>query len=156
METLIYVAIIGVAISSFIAFALSIINSRSKVYAVQEVQANIRTVLGIITQKIRLAEDVIAPIEGNSDSILILDMPGVAPDLIFSVTGGILSVAEGVGDPVSVTSDEVTVSNLTFTNLALDGERDNIRMEYTIEYKEGSSKEYQCSQYLQTAVSLRQ
>lgn len=156
IEVLIYITIIGAVVSGFIIFALSINSSRSKTYVIQEVQANARTALDLISQKIRLAEDVINPTEGNSNNSLILDMPNSDPDLTFSVTDGILGVAEGAGDPTPITSNKVNVSNLFFTNLAVSGERDNIRIEITVEYEGDGSKEYEHSQSLQTAVSLRQ
>ncbi len=156
IEVLIYITIIGVVVSGFIAFTLSISNSRSKNYVMQEVQANSRVALGLISQKIRLAEDVITPSEGNSTSTLILDMPAPDPNLTFSITNGILGITEGVGNPTPITSGEVNVSNLSFTNWAIAGERDNIRVEMTVEYKNPSSKEYEYSQNLQTSVSIRQ
>lgn len=155
IEVLIYIAIIGIVVSGFIAFALSINSSRAKTYVAQEVQANTRTALDLISQKIRLADNVVSPIEGDSASSLELDMSDPDPNLIFGVTDGVLGIAEGVGDPIPITSDEVNVSNLTFTNLAVSGERDNIRVEITIEYLGDGSKEYEYSQSLQTAISLR-
>jgi len=156
IEVLIYITIIGVVVSGFIAFALSINSSRAETYVVQEVQANARVALDLISQKIRLADDVVSPSEGNSASSLELDMPNPGPNLTFSVTDGVLGIAEEVGDPTPITSDEVNVSNLTFTNLAVSGERDNIRVEITIEYRGNGSKEYEYSQTLQTAISIRQ
>jgi len=155
IEVLIYVAIIGIVVSSFITFALSINSSRAKTYVAQEVQANTRTTLDLISQKIRLADDVVNPGEGNSASSLELDMPNPDPNLTFIITEGVLGIAEGVSDPLPITSDEVYVSNLTFTNLTAVGEKDNIRVEITIEYRGDGSKEYEYSQSLQTAVSLR-
>lgn len=155
IEVLIYITIIGIVVSGFIVFALSINSSRAKTYVVQEVQANARVALDLISQKIRLADDVVIPTEGNSGSSLEIDMPGPDPNLTFSVTGGVLGIAEGVGDPTPITSDEVDVSNLNFTNLAESGERDNIRVEITVEYRNPESVEYEYSQSLQTAVSLR-
>jgi len=156
VEVLIYIAVIGLVVTSFITFAISISSSRSKTYVVQEVQANTRTALDLISQKVRAAEDVVTPSEGNSTSTLELDMPDTADNLVFSVIGNILNITEGVADPVPITSDEVSVSNLSFTNLAVTGERDNIRVEMTIEYSGEGSKEYEYSQSLQTAVSIRQ
>lgn len=155
IEVLIYIAIIGVVVASFVTFAMSIGGSRSKTYAVQEVHANARTALDLISQKIRLADDVVSPSESNWSEGLELDMPSPDANLTFDVAGGVLNIAEGVGGPVPITSDEVNVSSLSFTNLAPIGERDNIRVKIIIEYRGDNSKEYEYSQSLQTAVSLR-
>ena len=58
VETIIYIAILGMVASSFIFFSLSVSGSRNKTYVVQEVQANARTAFEMISQKIRAAEGV--------------------------------------------------------------------------------------------------
>lgn len=156
IEILIYIAIIGVVISGFIAFALSITGSRDKNYVVQEVQANGRMALDLISQKIKAANDVVSPGEGNSGSSLELDMPSPDANLTFSLSNGILNATETGSDPVLVTSDEVNVTNLTFTNLAPATEKDNIRIEMNIEYRNPGSQEFKYSQDYQTSISIRQ
>jgi len=146
IEVLIYIAIIGIVITSFITFAMSIGSSRTKTYVVQEVHANARVALDLISQKITLADDVVSPAEGNSGSSLELDNP----DITFSVNNGVLKI-----DDTAITSDEVNVFSLSFTNLAPSGERDNIRVQMTVEYRGDGSKEYEYSQSLQTAISIR-
>jgi len=146
IEVLIYIAIIGIVITSFVTFALSIGNSRSQTYVVQEVHANARTALDLISQKIRSADDVVSPTEGNSESSLELSNP----NLTFSVSNGVLNIGS-----TAITSDEVNVSSVSFTNLAPLGERDNIRVQMTVECRGDGSKEYEYSQSLQTAISIR-
>ncbi|MFH1451450.1 MAG: prepilin-type N-terminal cleavage/methylation domain-containing protein [bacterium] len=153
IETLIYIAIIGMIVSSFVIFVLSISASRTKTYAVQEVQANSRFALDLLSQRIKSAQGIISPTPGNSASILILDMADA--DLTFNVTAGVLSATEGLADSIPITSSEVDVSSLIFTNLTAAEERENIRIEMTVNYQENNSKEYDYSQSFQTAVSLR-
>jgi len=155
IEVLLYIAIIGMIIQGFIIFVLSIASTNSKTYVVQEVQANTRIALDMISQKIRAADDVITPSEGNSTSTLILDMPDPSPNLTFSIIDGVLGIIEGVASSTPITSNEVNISILTFTNLAPVGEKDNIKIEITAIYRTGESKEFQYSQTLQTSVSLR-
>ena len=87
IETLLYVAIMGMMIQGFVIFTLSISGTNSKAYVVQEVQANTRMALDVISQKIRAADDIITPSDGNATSTLVLDMPGLEPDLTFNVIG---------------------------------------------------------------------
>lgn len=157
IETLIYIAIIGGVIASFIAFSFSITGSRNKVHVIEEVQANARVALDVIAQKIRAADDILSPTEGNNASALILDMPSPDPDLTISVNGGVLGIAEGAGAATPITSTEVNISSISFTNLAPTGERENIRLEMTIDYNySGGSVEYSYAKSYQTSVSLRQ
>ena len=58
VETLIYLGIIGSVMTSFLYFGVSIFDYRNKSYAVQEVQANERMALNLISQKIRGAKDI--------------------------------------------------------------------------------------------------
>lgn len=154
IETLIYIAITGVILVSFVFFSLSISDSRDKSYVVQEVQANSRLALNLIAQKIRRADDVITPTEGNSNNSLTLDMPVPDPDMTFSIIGGVINITEGAVD-TPITSNKINVSNLTFTNLAGIGERDNIRVELVMEYKATGDVEFTYSESIDTAVSLR-
>jgi Tfp pilus assembly protein PilW len=155
-ETIIYIAIAGVILVSFVQYSLSVSGSRNKNYAVQEVQANTRMALDIITQKIRMADDVNAvagPTEGNSDTALTLDMPG-GGTAVFSIQGSALSINEGSGE-VSLTSNKVNITSLNFTNLAISGERDNIKVEFTIEYANPGDIRFISTQTIQTTVGLR-
>ncbi len=161
IEVLIYITIIGVVVSGFIVFALSINSSRSKTYVAQEVQANARTALDLISQKIRAATGVnVASSTFDVDpGLLSLAMASSTqnPTIVdLNQDDGVLQITASTSNPVAITSDEVKVTNLVFTNLTPSGERGNIRIEITVEYAGDGSKEYEYSQSLQTAVSLRQ
>ncbi len=70
IETIIYIAILGMIASAFIFFSVSVSNSRDKTYVVQEVQANARMALELISQKIRSANGV------NLESSIFESNPG--------------------------------------------------------------------------------
>ncbi|MFH1522567.1 MAG: GxxExxY protein [Patescibacteria group bacterium] len=157
IETLIYMAIISIVVTSLVFFSISISNSNVKVYVIQEVQANARTAIDIISQKIRLAEDVINPSEGEISNVLVLDMPNSSSNLTFESVSGVLSIGETGTGTTTITSDEVNISNLEFTNLAAPDEKDNIRIEMGIEYNNtGSDIIHTYEQEIKTSVSLRQ
>lgn len=162
IETIVYIAIIGTIVSSFIVFSISISNSRNKTYVVQEVQANARTALNLITQKIRVAKGV------NIASSTFLSDPGVLslsmsssslnPTIIdLDQDNGRLRIKEGNGKALPMVSDKIRVTNLVFTNLTASSSRENIGIDLTIEYDNNDTDiEFTHSQSLQTAVSLRQ
>ena len=153
-EALIYIGIAGIILVSFIQFILTVSESRNKNYALQETQANARAALQIITAKIRMADDVIFPAEGNSDSSLTLDMPNTGVNTVFSLQGGSLSINEGSGE-VSLTGSRVNITGLSFANLAAASERDNIRVQFTAEYAITGDIRFSASQAIQTSASLR-
>ena len=60
-----------------------------------------------------------------------------------------------ISDPIAVTSDQVKITNLVFTNLTDASKRSHIRFEFTAEYINDADTSYQYSQSFQTSVSLR-
>ena len=140
---------------------MSISNSRNKNYVVQEVQANARVALDIIGQRVRAASGVNigSSTFGSDPGVLSLVMTDGAknPTIInLDQDDGVLQITEGLSGAVSLTSDEVKITNLVFTNLTPSGERENIKVEMTVEYASAEDVEFSYSQSYQTAVSLRQ
>lgn len=162
IELIIYLAIVSGVVLSMVLFSLSVSGSRAKTYVAQEVQANARVALNIISQKIKLANGVNMGVSifGLDPGVLSLSMADAAknPTVIdLDQDNGVLQIKEGVSSPVAITSDEVKVTNLVFTNLTSTGARENIRIEFTVEYNNPSGDiRYDHSRSLQTAVSLRQ
>ncbi len=162
IEMLLYVAIVALAVGSFVAFSIAVVNSRNKNYVAQEVQANARNALDIISQKIRTATgvNVASSSFGLDPGVLSLAMTDSAqnPAIIdLDQNDGVLRVKEGLSSPVAITSDEVRVVNLVFTNLTPVGGREHIKIDLTISFPNPSGDvEFNYSQSLQTSVSVRQ
>lgn len=161
IEVLIYVALMGMAVSSFVYLSVTVSASRSKTTVTQEVQANTRVALDLISQQIRAATGINsgASVFDADPGVLSLAMAdsGSNPTVIdLSADDGVLQITRGAGPSLAVTSDEVRVTNLVFTNLT-DGERENVRVEITVAYANDSGDVlFTSSQSLQTSVSVRQ
>ncbi len=161
VETLIYIGIVGAVVSAFVGFSLSVSDSRNKTYVAQEVQANARFAVDIISKKIKASNGInIASSTFNSDpGVLSLEMADITlnPTVFdLSVDDGILRITQGTSTPIMVVSDEVRVSNLVFTNLTASSSKENIKIEITVEFNDDSGdKELEYSQDLRTAVSVR-
>jgi type II secretory pathway pseudopilin PulG len=162
IETIIYVAIIGTVVASFVTFSISISNSRNKTYVVQEVQANARMAMNLISQKIRLANGInIASSTWDADpGVLSLSMSSstLNPTIInLSADDGILQIKQGNGATVPIVSDKVQITNLVFTNLTASSTRGNVKIQITTQYNNASGDvHFSYSQTLQSAASLRQ
>jgi prepilin-type N-terminal cleavage/methylation domain-containing protein len=162
IETLIYIALIGVVLSGFIVFSFSIGDARNKTYVVQEVQANARVALNLITQKILAANGVNAGSStfGSDPGVLSLSMSeaGNNPTVIsLNANDGQLQIKEGSADAVVITSDEVKVMNLVFTNLSGTNEKENIKVELTIDFNnQGTDIDFDYTQSWETALNIRQ
>lgn len=162
IETLIYVTIIGAIITSFISFSLSVSDTRGKAYVVSEVQANTRVALSAIESRIKKADDVNVANStfGTDPGYLSLTMASstLNPTIIaLDQDDGVLVIKEGAYATTSITSTEVNVTNLVFTNLTASTTRENIRVEVTVEYiNSNNGSIYRYSQNSRSATSLRQ
>lgn len=156
IETLVYIAILGMVVSSIVAYTLTLSGSRNKNYVVQNVQANSRAMLSVISEKIRASSVVVTPAAGATSNQLVLDMPGASPNIIFSVSNGQLIMTE-VGSPdVALTDSRVAVTGLVFTNAAATGERDIVNIQANVSYNAAAGDvEHGYAQDLRTAVIRR-
>lgn len=161
IETIIYIAIIGGIMAAFVNFALNVSDSNNKTFEVEEVQANARQALHIISQKIRSAKGV------NIDSSIFNIDPGVLslamtsgasdPTIIsLNKDDGSLQIKEGAGSAVMVTAGNVKVTNLVFSNLSASSTRENIGIDLTVEYASSTESDLISSQTLYTAVGIRE
>jgi Tfp pilus assembly protein PilW len=156
IEFLIYIAIISSILVLISGFFWNIIFGSIKENAYQEVQQNGRFVLTKITQEIKKATGINSPSAGGSANSLSLAMssPSLNPT-VFDLADGKLRITQGTNPPIELTTDEVIVSNLKFTNLSYEATPGTIRIEMTISYLNPANRtEYQASIDLKTTVSL--
>ncbi|MDD4333102.1 MAG: prepilin-type N-terminal cleavage/methylation domain-containing protein [Patescibacteria group bacterium] len=161
IETLIYLAIVGLVVVGLVSFALSISGTQNKNYAVQEAQVNARIAIDIISQRIKASSGVNigASVFGSDPGVLSLSMAdaGKNPTIInLNQDDGTLQITEGASAPVALTSNKVKVTNLVFTNLGHVNKRRNIGVDITVAYNADNSDIYfNYSESLHTAVSIR-
>lgn len=158
IETIIYIAIIGVVVASFVNFGFSIAGSRSKTYSAQEVHANAREIMAIITDRVRSAENINvgASTFDSHPGVLSLAMADEAknPTLIY-LDNESIKMTEGLGNALDLSSNKIKISNLIFSNLTPQSKRNSVRINLTINYDAPEKTEFSYTQSLQTAVSVR-
>ena len=154
VETIIYTALIGITLTGFVIFALTIAGAKVKNDAMREVNANANTALDYLSRKVKSAGSVVSPVKGDSGDELVLAMPD-GEIVAIGAADGILTEEIG-GNPANITSPGVVISNLSFTNLSGAGEEDNVRILFAISSGgEAYSREFFYSMDIQTAVGLR-
>ena len=154
IEFLIYVGIVATILVVMSGFFWNIIFGNIKETSYQEIQQNGRFALTKITQEIKKAIGINSPLPSFSSNTLSLAMAD-ASSTIFDLVDGRLRITQGSQGPFELTSDQVRVSNLLFTNLSYPNTPGAIRMEMTIGYLNPSGLiEYQASIDLKTTVSL--
>lgn len=158
IELLIYIAILGLVLASMIGFFWNNILGNIKEKSYQEVQQNGRFALTKITQETKKAIGINSPLPGFSSSSLSLAMPDFQQNpTVFSLNGEKLVISQGASGLIELTSDQVKITSLQFTNLSYSGTPGTVRVEITIEnLNPGDKSEYQALIDLKTTISLLQ
>ena len=87
----------------------------------------------VLSQTIRNAKGINSPLLGESNSQLSLKIADSAKDpTIFSLNNGAITIKEGAGQAVSLTSSQMTASNLTFSNRSQAGTPGTIKIQFTL------------------------
>lgn len=160
IETIIYVAITAGLLIALTSFILAISGSRNKSYSQQEVNANSRLTLSIINHKIKSASGVnfATSTFGIHPGVLSLSMASstLNPTVFSLDVSGRLILTEGTSASKFITSPQIKITNLVFSNLTADGSRGNIGINLDFAFASNTNIGFNFSSSLQTAVSLRQ
>lgn len=119
IELLLYVAVTGSLLISVSYFFGTAAEARIKNQSVSEVNIHGELAMEYLTQTIRNASSISAPLAGASSASLTLVVPtgGLSPTT-FDLTSTTLQVKEGAAAYVALTSDKVQITNLFFKNLS--------------------------------------
>ncbi len=155
IEFTIYVAIISTISVLMVGFLWNIIFGNIKETSYQEVQQNARFALAKIIQEVKKSTEISNPLPGgppvNSLTLTMADNSST----IFDVVNGKLRITQGNRGPYELTSDQVTVSNLNFTNLSYQDTPGTVRVEMTIDHiNPGARTEYEASFSLKSSIAL--
>lgn len=128
IELLIYIALISIFVTGMINFALHSSKTRAKAENIQLIEQNLKNAHQRVAYEISRAKNV-QSISGNQ---LVLDNGGSTTTINLS-SQKIFITSGGVG-PDALTSNQVTVTNLSFTDLkSTDNNTKNIKVDITIE-----------------------
>ncbi len=159
VESLIYIGIVSIVVTGIVVFSITISNTRTKTYVVQEVQANTRVALDIIEREVRTADGIITASSsfGIDPGRLVLRKadPQADPTVIYlEEDDGHLMLQQGESDPLHLTSKSINITELVFQNISSSSDR--VRISLMAEFDNPSnSKPFEYQQSLQTAVSVR-
>jgi len=157
VETLVYLALLSMALSGFVALGISIANMRNKADAMEETNTDLRLAADTLFREIRLAKSVEIPAKGQSSNILKLIMSDGMPVFFSTSTEGRLTMTEGTEGGIRVSGPETVFTNLIFTNLGEEGTKDSLKIEMTTAYRNNSGNIiYGYSQNLETAMGLKE
>ena len=133
IETLVYIAIFSIFIGSLISFLNLMTTSRINNQITLEVNNQGNELIRTITQSIRNSDSINSPNAGATSATLDLSTStGSTNPTVFSESGGVLYMTEGVGDPIALTNGKVSISNVIFSNLSRPGTSGTIQVRFTL------------------------
>ncbi len=162
IELLLYVAIFSIVISGIMFIAFSAVAQRAHNQLVTEVDYQGELAMNQITQQLRNATSVNTPPVGAMGSSLSINTVNAVNnptiyDLFSDGSRNRLRVREGSGGTSNyMTNNKVTLSNLTFSNVAVTGSKDSVRVQFTISsYNPSNRSELQYSKTFYGTGTLR-
>lgn len=134
VETLIYLAIVGTVLISFVSFGLQISEIRQKNYAKIEVQSNAKSIFHWLEIKLKNAKIITNPTPGNTSSGLIsFKNDEAGNEFNFMLDGDNLYYTRDTGEKIKLNSNSVRISNFNLTNLGQAG-KDSLMIGFNIAY----------------------
>lgn len=135
VETLLYIAIVSTVVVALTSFLSVNQNTAARNQTINEIDQQGAQILQTITQTIRNATSVTGPVVGTPGSTLTLVVTdGAKSPTIFDLSGGAIRIKEGAGAAINISSNRVTASAVTFTNLKPGSAKDSIKIQFTLTY----------------------
>ena len=156
IEVLLYSLLVSGLLFVVSYFAMDAIGNKSKNDAGAEVNDNAQIITEQITSTIRNAREIQFPANmGQSDSALIITS-GDGHQKNYNLADGQLQVSDNGGVPIALTSANIVVSNLIFTNLTMPSTKGNIRIQMDMAFRNPSGAvEFTASIKIDTSATLR-
>ena len=157
IELLLYISLVSVLLFSLSYFWANTVTARIKNQTILEVEEVGTEAMNNITQSIRNADSITAPTAGVSGQSLTLANSNVAINpTVFDLASGTLRIKEGSNAVVNITSDKLTISNLSFANLSNTASPGIIRVTFTVTYKNTTGRnEYDFSKTFYDSAAIR-
>ena len=157
IELLLYIAMLGILLPTVVGFMGLAVETRVKNQSIAEVNEQGMAAMDYITQTLRNANAITTPAAAASGSSLTITVPtaGLSPT-IFDLSGSsALQVKEGTTAAIPLTSSDVQISNLTFSNLTRSGTAGAVQVSFTVSRVNTSGRnEYDYQKTFTTTAEL--
>ncbi len=157
IETLLYASIISVLILSFSVFFSIILQSRIKHQTMSQLDQEGIQAVQIVSQTIRNSKIINLPAQGATGATLSLDIfDNVKNPVVVNSSAGNIQIKEGTGAVIPLTSSEILVSNLLFSNVSRNDTPGIIKFQFTLTHINPSLRnEYDYEKTFYGSASLR-
>jgi len=135
IEFLVYSVLVTILVGSLVLIGVNILQGRARMVGMEEVNHNGKMAIERIAYHIRKAESINFPPNWSEGVSLSLEMkdPLKNPTVFEVGVNDVLTIKEGPSAPVAITTEEVDVFLLKFTNVSIDTPG-AVRVELTLEY----------------------
>lgn len=159
LEMLLYVTISSVILLSLSVFLGFFLSQRVKSQSMSDVNQQGLQIMQLVSQTIRNARSVDAPLVGASSTSLIISVsdPLLSPT-IFDISNGVVRIKEGSGNYIPLTNSHIKISSLVFYNMSSTSSPDRIiRISFMVDHNNPSQRnEYSFSKQFNGSATLRQ
>lgn len=156
LELLLYISLSSVILILTSSFFGVLLKARVKNQVMAEVGQQGMQIVQVINQTIRNAEAITSPIQGITASSLTLDILNVSDDpTVFNLNNEKIYITEGAGSAISLSSDNIIASDLSFSNYSRDNTAGIITFQFTLSYDNQSTRnEYDFSKIFYGSATL--
>lgn len=157
IELLLYLSLAMVMLAVLGGIGINVLSSRVKAHSFEQIHYNAVYLSEVLTQKIEQASAITAPVGFSTSSVLSLAMDDAEKDpTIFDLEDGQVTIQEGANLPMVISSNDVVVSQLVFTNLQEGTDSGFVRIEMHIESENPQERNmYSASSTFYTTVRLQ-
>ncbi len=130
VENLLYIAIVSFLLLGLAGLAWNAIEGGTRADLAEELSYNIKFAANSIRYEFKQAEQIINPAPGETANNLTISVDG--QEIAFDLNAGRLRMIADGQEPVSVTTEDVTVSDLKFRNVTQPGGTGAVKVNFTI------------------------
>ncbi|MBI4133382.1 prepilin-type N-terminal cleavage/methylation domain-containing protein [Candidatus Uhrbacteria bacterium] len=152
IEVLIYMAILGVMLLNIVELTSGTFDLRGRARASLTIEENLRFVLSRVVARIYDADGITAPATGTTSTLTLDMLDATENPTTITLSNGAVLLTEGTNAAIPLTSDEVTVTTLSFTRLS--GTPPGVRIDITGELAAAAGV-YQSVLSLSTTAVIR-
>lgn len=157
IEFLIYISIVSIVLFAAGSIGLNVLLGKIKFLAREEVVQNTRFAFEKMAGIVRNAQAINAPAPGTSAFAISLQVADVLRNpTVFDLSNGTVRIQEGSGAHVLLTSSEVVVTNLEFSNISYPNTSGTVRIQMRMKFLNSSGHpEYEFEKTFYTTANIR-
>ena len=156
IETILYITIVSILLVALMNFGGQITLSRLKAQSLEEIQQNARFGLHRISIDVHNTQSI-NPATQDDFLHLDMDLADLTDDIYYTLNQGQLTRQVGNATPEILTSDQVNITELIFTEITNENDFRNIKINITLQdISYGQRSDFNNRFSLETALTLRQ